>query len=151
MAMMGVKRVFVDTNILIRATIMSAPLHKEAKQALDNLSSTDVELWISPQIIREYMVNTTREQSYSKPIPMPLVLEQIQRFRTSFKIAEETTAVLDEMLTLAASMPLRGKQIHDMNIVAAMIIYQIPQLLTHNIDDFKQFTDYIHVIPLLED
>jgi predicted nucleic acid-binding protein len=60
-------------------------------------------------------------------------------------------AVLDKMLELAATAPLRGKQIRDVNIVATMITYNIPALLTHNADDFKQFTTYIRVIPLVED
>ncbi|MDZ4768016.1 MAG: VapC toxin family PIN domain ribonuclease [Chloroflexota bacterium] len=118
--------IFVDTNVLTRATIASASLHREAQKALDALTESGVELWISAQIIREYMVNTTREQSYSQPIPMPQVLEQIKRFRVAFKVAEETTAVLDKMLELAAVSPLHGKQIHDVNIVATMINLQHP-------------------------
>jgi predicted nucleic acid-binding protein len=144
----GVNAVFVDTNILTRATIISAPLHHRAQEALDRLTESGAELWISAQVIREYMVNTTREQSYSQAIPMPQVLEQIKRFRAAFKVAEETTAVLDKMLELAATAPLRGKQIHDVNIVATMITYNIPALLTHNADDFKQFSAYIRVIAL---
>ena len=140
--------VFVDTNILIRATITSAPLHAQARTNLDELAESGAELWISPQVIREYMSNVTREQSYSQAIPMAQVLEQIQRFRTSFRVAEETTAVLDQMLALAAAVPLRGKQVHDVNIVAVMLAYQIPQLLTHNTADFKQFSNLIRIIPL---
>jgi len=143
-----ISAVFVDTNILTRATILSAPLHEEAQEALDRLSESGAELWISPQVIREYMVNATRDQSYSKAIPMVQVLEQIKRFRAAFKIAEETTAVLDKMLELTATVSLKGKQIHDVNIVATMISYNIPALLTHNTDDFKQFASLIRVIGL---
>ena len=143
-----VNAVFVDTNVLTRATIVSAPLHQAAQEALDGLTESGAELWISAQVICEYMVNTTREQSYSQAIPMLQVLEQIKRFRAAFKVAEETTAVLDKMLELAAIAPLRGKQIHDVNIVATMITYNVPALLTHNADDFKQFTTLIRVIAL---
>jgi len=65
-----VNAVFVDTNVLTRATIVSAPLHQAAQEALDGLTESGAELWISAQVICEYMVNTTREQSYSQAIPM---------------------------------------------------------------------------------
>lgn len=146
--MTDVKNVFVDTNVLTRATITSAPMHQEAREVLDRLADSGATLWISGQVIREYMVNATREQTYSKPIPMPQVIEQIKRFRTLFKVAEETIAVVDQMLSLAATLPLRGKQIHDVNIVATMLVYGLPHLLTLNEDDFKQFKSTIEIIGL---
>ncbi len=146
--MTNVNTVFIDTNVLTRATIATAPLHQVALNALDRLAESGAELWISGQVIREYMANATREQTYSQAIPMEQVLDQIKRFRRVFKVAEETTEVIDRMLILAASMPLRGKQIHDLNIVATMLSYNIPQLLTHNVDDFKRFNSVITVIDL---
>ena len=34
---------------------------------------------------------------------------------------------------------VRGKQIHDANIVAVMQEHGIKRLLTHNLDDFKRY------------
>ena len=74
-------------------------------------------------------------QTYSQAILMLQVLEQIKRFRAAFKVAEETTAVLDKMLELAAIVPLRGKQIHDVNIVATMINDGEETSYTYNVLD----------------
>jgi len=41
-----------------------------------------------------------------------------------------------------------GKQVHDANIVATMLVYGIPQLLTHNPSDFARFSGLISVLPL---
>lgn len=60
MATTGARRVFVDTNVLIRATINRAPLHAEARAHLDRLWDEGAALYISQQVLREYMVNTTR-------------------------------------------------------------------------------------------
>ena len=38
-----------------------------------------------------------------------------------------------------------GKKIHDANIVATMLAYGIPAILTHNTNDFERFGDIIIV------
>ena len=45
-------------------------------------------------------------------------------------------------------IPSGGKQVHDANIVATMLIYGIPQILTHNTADFARFSELITVLPL---
>ena len=47
------------------------------------------------------------------------------------------------------TISLSGKQIHDANIVATMLTYNIPILLTtNNIADFKRFSHLITILPL---
>ncbi len=41
----------------------------------------------------------------------------------------------------------KGKQTHDTRLVAAMIIHQIPYLLTFNTEDFKRFTEITAIDP----
>jgi len=38
-----------------------------------------------------------------------------------------------------------GKQVHDANVVASMLAYDIPCLLTHNIKDFQRFGEVISI------
>lgn len=38
-----------------------------------------------------------------------------------------------------------GKQVHDANIVATMLAYGVPALLTHNGRDFERFVKWIGV------
>jgi len=46
------------------------------------------------------------------------------------------------------TIPLSGKQIHDANIVATMLVHHIPALLTTITEDFKRFSHLITVLPL---
>ena len=64
---MGAKA-FLDTNVLLRARIKSHDLHREATKLLDTQLNNDVELWISRQVIREFLVHITRPQSVSQPM-----------------------------------------------------------------------------------
>lgn len=59
-----------------------------------------------------------------------------------------TPLVLDHLLRLAERVRVAGKQIHDANIVATMLAYDISDLLTHNTVDFVRYSDWITVIAL---
>jgi len=50
---------------------------------------------------------------------------------------------------LLAAIPCGGKQVHDANIVATMLVHGVPNLLTHNAADFKRFSHLIAVLPLV--
>lgn len=50
---------------------------------------------------------------------------------------------LRRLLRLLTVTPTGGKQIHDANIVATMMAYNIPVLLTFNRRDFERFGQYV--------
>ena len=41
-----------------------------------------------------------------------------------------------------------SRQVHDTNIVATMLTYGIPRIVTNNPDDFAPFAALITIIPL---
>lgn len=128
-----VRRIFVDTNVLTRATIDAAPLHREARTLLDSLWDEPSDMFISHQVIREYVANATRPQTYSPPLPVETVLTQVEDFRKTFHILPDSPAVLSKFLELVRTIPMGGKQIHDANIVATMLANDVEDLLTHNV------------------
>jgi predicted nucleic acid-binding protein len=140
MATTNGRRIFVDTNILTRATIDVAPLHRQAR--------TNAELYISHQVIREYVANATRPQSYTPALPIHAVLKQVEDFRKTFHILPDSPAVLSRLLELVNNVAVGGKQIHDANIVATMLAYKIEELLTHNLTDFQRYHSFIRILPL---
>jgi predicted nucleic acid-binding protein len=73
----------------------------------------------------------------------------VQSFELRFFIAEDGHAVTARLLSLLASIPCGGRQIHDANIVATMQTHGISKLLTHNIVDFARFSGSITVLPLI--
>ena len=58
-------------------------------------------------------------------------------------------ATIDRLLELLKDVPTFGKQVHDANIVAAMLTYRVSTLLTHNTADFARFTALIRILPLV--
>ncbi len=149
MMMMGVRSLFVDTNVLIFATNPASPWHKVALNNLQEARQSGVELAISPQIIREYLVAATRPVP-GQSLPLATILRNVQTFQSNFRLVADNTSVSTQLVKLIAEVKVAGKQIHDANIVATMQVFSITHLLTHNISDFTRFTHHITVIPLPE-
>jgi predicted nucleic acid-binding protein len=149
MATTAVDPVFVDTNILVYANTATAPFHAEAQAVLLTFSVSGAELWISRQILREYLVILSRPQTFSSPVPTPTLIADILRFQSQFRIAEDGPAVTVNLLGLLASIPIGGKQVHDANIVATMLAHGLRRLLTHNTADFARFGALIQIEPLV--
>lgn len=146
MTTMDVESTFVDTNILIYADVPAAPECQAARRILEDLTSQGIEIWISRQVLREYMAFMTRSQTLMKPVPREKVATDIRRWSSQFKIAEDGSLVTERLL---ASFSIGGKQVHDANIVATMLAHGINRLVTHNVADFRRFATWIEVIPLV--
>lgn len=138
---------FIDTNVLIYANINEAPEHEAALNAITQAREAGRTLWISRQVLREYLVTLTRPQTF-QDVPRAIVLKQIQLFIEQFTIADDTDEVTRQLLQLMADTPIGGKKIHDANIVATMLAHNIPSLLTHNRKDFERFENRIAVEPI---
>jgi predicted nucleic acid-binding protein len=53
-------RILVDTNVLMYASLRSSAWHAQAVQAVHTEIMTGAELWVSRQILREYLTVLTR-------------------------------------------------------------------------------------------
>jgi predicted nucleic acid-binding protein len=134
---------FIDTNILVYANVQTAPLHEQALKAIKAAHQAGRPLWVSRQVLREFVA--TRPQAFAKPSPVQVVIERVRYLEQHFQVADDTAAVTSQLLTLMANYPIGGKQVHDANIVATMLTYGIPCLLTHNTKDFGRFGDMVTV------
>jgi predicted nucleic acid-binding protein len=141
-------KAFVDTNVLLRAFHNQMELHTEAKMLIEKMWDDDVELWISRQVIREYLVQATHPRTFAQPLTLEQVMFQIQSIQSLFRVADETQDVTTQLLTLIKTYPTQGKQVHDANLVATMLVNHIDTLITINIDDLKRFEPTIKLIPL---
>ncbi len=144
MATMDDKPLFIDTNILVYANVIETPFHEQALAAINSAYKAGRTIWISRQVIREYLVTLTRPQVFDN-LPRATVLEQIDQFIERFQVADDTAAVSEQLVKLMSDFKIGGKQVHDANIVATMLAYDIPCLLTHNIKDFQRFWEVIKI------
>jgi predicted nucleic acid-binding protein len=60
MATADAEAVFLDTNVLIYANVAESPFHQIALRAVESRARAGVELWISRQVLREYLAVLTR-------------------------------------------------------------------------------------------
>jgi len=142
------KQVFVDTNILVFANVLSSPFHEKAKAKLIELAENDCELFISNQVIREYLTVLSRPDVNGKRLADKLLISDTKRLRTEYTVLFENDQTLDNLLSLLSACPTGGKQIHDANIVATMIDNNLKILLTHNVDAFNRFNKFITTITI---
>ena len=104
-------------------------------------------LWISQQILREYLAAVTRPQATAPALPMASAIADVRRFRAAFQTAEERASVLDRVIQ-SMSHRAAGRQVHDANIVATMLDSELHRLLTFNVTDFQRFAPLINIDPL---
>ena len=149
MASGDVETWFVDTNVLVYANMAQAPLHAVALMRLQEVARTGAPLWVSRQVLREYLAVVTRPQRWSAPQPLTRALARVRYFQRRFQVADETAVVTARLLTLLRTIPAGGAQIHDANIVATMQAYGIQRLLTENVADFARFSGVITLVPLV--
>lgn len=149
MALTPGSAVFLDTNILVYASFPGAPFHDAARARLSELESEEVLFWTSRQVLREYLASTTRLGAVIPPPTIDALSQAIRQFEVEFEIADEDATVTALLLDLVKSRDVKGKQIHDANIVATMRRYGIPWLLTHNTADFTRYVPDINVLPLI--
>jgi predicted nucleic acid-binding protein len=109
------------------------------------LSYNGVELIISPQILREYLVGTTRPMPDGSHVPLADALANATAFRAEFRLLDENGSVAAALIIQLEQVSAIGRQIPDANIVATMRAYGVRRLLTNNPDDFAR---YAHLITI---
>ena len=84
--------VFLDTNILVYAGVDPSPFHQVALTAIQSREATEVPLWISRQVLREYLATLARPHV---GIPITTLTAQVRLFESRFHIAEDSPLVRD--------------------------------------------------------
>lgn len=150
MAITAGNRIFIDTNILIYANLAQSPFHNQAIAHLREFENNELDLYVSRQVLREYLAAMTRPGVLTDEIPVSSLVRDVRGFEASLIVLDDEPEVTARLLETLEQNSVAGKQIHDANIVATMLVHKIPSLLTHNTADFKRYKKIITVIPLVE-
>ncbi len=70
---------------------------------------------------------------------------EIQRLRRTFQVLEGLLGISDTWEKLVGQHLILGKQAHDANLVATMLVHGVKRILTFNGSDFKRF-DWLEII-----
>ena len=131
---------FLDTNVLLAATVTGRKEHNDSIAILATAIERGIHLATSGQILREYLVVGTRPTDRNGlDLSVGRAVHNVDQFLKVLVLYHETEAVTKNLLSLVTSFDVSGKRIHDANIVALMGAHNIPTLVTLNQSDFVQF------------
>lgn len=133
--------VLIDTGILLRLTIPKDPAHAVVRTAVRELKARGDSLYTLFQNVAEFWNVCTRPPSTRGGYG--LTIQQTNRklllIDRLMGILHDTADTVQEWRRLVVNHSVRGVQVHDARIVAAMSSYGITHLLTLNTDDFRRF------------
>ena len=129
----------------MRARISDFELHDKCRSLLTSLLQDSTSLWINGQVIREFLVQVTHPWTLERPLSINEALVRLEYILPSVQVAQETTSVQTELRKLLRDYQVGGKSIHDANIVATMLAYEIDILYTLD-QGFTRYSDQISVL-----
>jgi len=145
----SVRSVLLDTNVLLDATTPARNLHRAARRVLDDWPNRGIQLCISGQIFREYLVVATRSAEVNGlGLAVEDALANVAAFRGRCRFLAEDREVAERLYDLLDDIACSGKQVHDANVVATCLVHGVPTIVTANTGDFERFKSRIEVIPL---
>lgn len=136
---------FLDTSLLVAATVEVHPSHGVAAAYIDAQVANGSQMCISAQICREFLVVLTRQPVSGRTITLDEALSFLEVWMTGCNVLPENEAVIQECLRLIRLHGVHGKQVHDCNVVATMRAHGIRRLATRNAVDFRRFDALIHI------
>ena len=137
---------FVDSNVLVYARVLEAPLHNVARERLRQAYFQGEPLRINRQVLREYLATVTRPQDWEISITRTQAIDDVQSLSDTLEVLEDGPQVTEMLISLCRQVNVGGKQIHDANIVATMLAHGERRLLTFNRADFSRYEDQIEVV-----
>lgn len=138
----------VDTNVLLRSAQPSHPMHADATRAVGELLTRGATLSVISQNIIEYWAVATRPvEANGLGLNVDEVAAEVAGLMGIFRLLPDTEAIFLEWQGLVNRHAVKGKQVHDARVVAAMMAHRVTHLLTFNTDDFKRYVEITSVNP----
>jgi predicted nucleic acid-binding protein len=142
-------RVMLDTNVLLAATDEGRAEHHDALTIINDWAAGHTDVCTSGQILREYLSVATRPaEKNGLGLNLPDALGNVRAIRERTTLLTEDSKVADRLLGLMADVQCLGKQVHDANLVATMLVHGIGTVVTMNLGDFTRFERYVSLIRL---
>lgn len=142
-------RTMLDTNVILAATDEGREEHRQAMLIFSDWAGRGMTLYASGQIMREYLAVATRPADKNGlGLKQADAVANVRAFAARASLLAEDSKVADCLLGLLDEIPCAGKQVHDANVVATMLVHGIDSLITMNVADFTRFEHHIRLIPL---
>lgn len=83
----------------------------------------------------------TRQPVAGRTFTVEEALEALEEWRHASSLLDEDEASIAEPLELVRRYQVRGKQVHDCNIVAVMLTHRVTRLATRNPQNFARYPE----------
>ncbi|MHB2023145.1 MAG: type II toxin-antitoxin system VapC family toxin [Mycobacteriales bacterium] len=142
-------RAVLDTNVLLAATDEGRDEHESALACLNEWPESGMVLYTSGQILREYLAVATRPVAHNGlGMARSAALANARALRLRLHLLVEDEKVSARLLELLDAVECTGKQVHDANVVATMLVHGVDTVVTINAGDFARFEGEVHVLGL---
>jgi predicted nucleic acid-binding protein len=134
-------RILLDSNILIRWLEPKHPDRTLVQSAIDLLLEQSTELCFTLQNAGEFWNALTRPLDRNGYGLSPEETDRrVRAFESRLTFLADTPDVYLEWRRLLVAHSVRGVQVHDARLVAAMQVHGIGKILTFNTRDFARYT-----------
>jgi predicted nucleic acid-binding protein len=141
--MMGDEPLLVDTSVLLEATDAGRRNHRSARKLIEQRQR----LVFPAQVVREYLVVATRPVEVNGlGLSVQDALLNVEELRRLIRLLPEEKPLLKTLLDLLGKAPCRGKQVHDLHIIAAALVHKVPSIVTLNPRDFAPYAFAVTVV-----
>lgn len=138
----------VDTNVLLRSVEPGHPMYPDAVTATNTLLECSEKLHITPQNLIEFwnVYTSPLERNGLGRTPMEAAAE-VNRLKMLFVLLPDSPAIYPEWERLVIAHAVRGVNVHDAKLAAAMLTQGLTHILTFNTSDFAHYPGITAVHP----
>ena len=143
-------RVMLDTNVMLAATDEGRAEHCDAVTILNEWAAGDTTLCTSGQILPEYLADTTLPTEHNGlGLKSADAVSNVRAIRERTAFLVEDARVADPPAgTCWADVECSGKQVHEANVIATMLVHGVGTVVTMNLADFARFERYLSLVEL---
>ena len=138
----------VDTNVLLRSVDLTHPMNPDAANAIRILRGRGEQLHIVPQNLIEFWnVYTRPTERNGLGRSVGETHAEVNRLKLLFPLLLDTEAIYQEWERLVVAYGIKGVNVHDARLVAAMLVHRLTHIVTFNISDFARYSEITVVNP----
>ncbi len=145
---MAISSYLVDTNVLLRLALRDNSDHGVVQSAVAKLQGANAALFFTHQNISEFWnVATRSEEQNGFGLSVAEVEREVQSIERGLTLLPDSEALYHEWRRVVVDYQVRGLQVHDARLAAAMLVHGIPHILTLNVEDFRRYRGITAVHP----
>jgi predicted nucleic acid-binding protein len=141
--------ILADTGVILRLYDQSDPWHSDAVRSVNTLKAQGERNVVASQNIREFWNTCTRPTSARNGLGLSLAEtnRRVISLENLYAIIVDDPASYPIWKQLVFHHSVKGKQVHDANLVALMMAHGINHILTFNGPDFSRYPGITAIDP----